>query len=251
MSPGMVSSSVVQMLRDAHHQGRPSWPNFDTITTGAQYRVLHRLCQDWIPPGGRVLDWGAGNGHASIYLSRAGFTATGYSLEAFSYQDLLGSSAYRFVAADPNAPASLPFDDAEFDAVLSVGVLEHVRETGGTESASLRQILRVLRPGGVMICIHFPNAGSWIEAFARLRGVWRHTHRCSRSEALGLFNASGFRVERYGRYGLLPRNRIASIIPRKVCDSVLFSRIYDTADRVGSTLLPWFVQNHFIVARRP
>jgi SAM-dependent methyltransferase len=250
MAYDSVSSSVLQLLRDLHHNGRPSWPNFDTITTGAQYRILHRLCRQWIPGGGRVLDWGAGNGHASIYLSRAGFEATGYSLEPFSFQDLLGANPYRFVAADPLEPVRLPFGDGEFDAVLSVGVLEHVRETGGDESASLREIWRVLRPGGIVICVHLPNARSWIEALARLRGVWGHAYRYRPADALALFHASGFHVERYEHYGALPRNQVARVFPRWLCNSEVFSRSYDAVDSVGAALLPWFVQNHLVVARR-
>ena len=253
MSRDMVSSAVIRLLRDAHHGLRPDWYNFDTITTGAQYRILHRLCRKWIPAGGRVLDWGAGNGHASIYLARSGFDVTGYTLqETFSFGDLLGDAPYRFAAGDASEPVRLPFSDGEFDAVLSVGVLEHVRETGGSERASLREIYRVLVPGGVMICTFLPNAGSWIEAFVRKRGIGDvHKYRYNRDEARQMFQAAGFKVERYGRHGILPRNRLAQVLPRGLCDSEAFSRVYDTLDTAGAALLPWFVQNHFVVARKP
>jgi SAM-dependent methyltransferase len=251
MGKDLVSSAVIRLLRDVQHAGRPSWPNFDTITTGAQYRVLHRLCRQWIAPGGRVLDWGAGTGHASIYLSRAGFDTTGYSLDSCSYADLLGNAPYRFVAAHPSDPVALPFGSGEFDAVLSVGVLEHVRETGGDELASLREIRRVLKPGGVLICVHLPNENSWIEAFARWRGAGGHRYRFTPAEVRRLFGESGFHVERHARYGALPRNQIGRVIPRRLCDSETFSRIYDAADVVGAALMPWFVQNHYVIARSP
>jgi hypothetical protein len=40
----------------------------------------------------------------------------------------------------------LPFPDTCFDAVASVGVLEHVRETGGNELASLARSLACFAP---------------------------------------------------------------------------------------------------------
>jgi SAM-dependent methyltransferase len=251
MAEDTTSGGVIRLLRDAQHGGRPAWPNYDTITTGAQYRILHRLCREWILPGGSVLDWGAGTGHASIYLSRAGFRATGYSFDSFSYRDLLGDAPYRFVRARPNEPIALPFDDGEFDAVLSVGVLEHVRETGGDEGASLREIRRVLRPGGVLICVYLPNKRSWIEAFARWRGAGGHRYRFTGTEIRKLFRESGLHVERMGRYGALPRNQVARVIPRRLCDSQAFSKLYDATDVILAAMIPWFVQNHYVVARCP
>jgi len=252
MAEDRVSSAVIRLLRNAHRGGRPCWPNFDTVTSGAQYRVLHRLCREWLPHEARVLDWGAGTGHASVYLSRAGFSVTGYSLEEFFYRDFIGEQPYRFVAADPNEPVLLPFENGEFDAVVSVGVLEHVRETGGQELGSLQEIYRILRPRGVMLCVHLPNALSWIEAVARRRGRGHvHAYRYRRAEVLRLFGEANFHIERYGRYGALPRNKVGHILPRWLCDSEFFSRLYDMLDRTGSGFLPWFAQNHFIVARRP
>lgn len=251
MAQESTSTQVIRFLRDAHHAGRPAWSNFDTITTGAQYRLLHRLCEEWIARDAHVLDWGAGTGHASTFLSRAGYVTTGYSLDGFSFKDLVESPPYRFVPADPSEPVRLPFGDGEFDAVLSVGVLEHVRETGGNEIGSLREIHRILRPGGIFLCVHLPNAASWIEAFARVRGDSGHAYRYSPRDVREIFGAAGFVIRRYGRYGALPRNRVSRVIPRWLCDSETFSRIYDAADRIGAALIPWFVQNHYIVAQSP
>lgn len=248
--PRAVSRELIQLLRDEHHSGRALWPNFDTITTGAQYRQLHRLCESWLPPGAQILDWGAGTGHASIYLSRAGHRVTGFSFEEFSFEDLLDGLPYRFVPGQSSEPARLPFEDHEFDGALSVGVLEHVRETGGTEAASLSELHRVLRRDGILICVHLPNANSWIEAVARRRtGTHVHLHVYRPPEVVRMFEDAGFTIERFGRYAILPRNQIARIFPRAWCDSAWFRLIYDVADSAGASLLPWLTQNYFVVAR--
>jgi hypothetical protein len=78
-----------------------------------------------------------------------------------------------------------------------------------------------------------------------------HPYRYRRADVLRLFGEANFYIERHGRYGALPRNQVGSFLPRWLCDSELFSRFYDMLDRIGAGLLPWFAQNHFIVARRP
>jgi 2-polyprenyl-3-methyl-5-hydroxy-6-metoxy-1,4-benzoquinol methylase len=46
----------------------------------------------------------------------------------------------------------LPYDSASFDALLSVGVLEHV----ANERASLAEIAQVLKPQGLFFASSFP-----------------------------------------------------------------------------------------------
>jgi hypothetical protein len=131
-----------------------------------RYPLYVRLCDlvpAHVPEGAKVLDWGAGNGHLSFLLAQSGYDATGYSLFPQEFPAWLKEPAYELVVGDPSDPVALPFADESFDAVFSCGVLEHVRETGGDEVASLRKIHRVLQPGGVFIAYHFANRYSWIE----------------------------------------------------------------------------------------
>ncbi len=59
-----------------------------------------------------------------------------------------------------NATAeSLPFDDNSFDAVISVAVLEHVRDL----DVSMNESIRVLKPGG-LLWANLPNYGGIYEA---------------------------------------------------------------------------------------
>jgi SAM-dependent methyltransferase len=55
----------------------------------------------------------------------------------------------------------LPFPDASFDVVYSMSVLEHIEgETG--DSAALRELIRVLKPGGLLV-LSVPFGETYIE----------------------------------------------------------------------------------------
>ncbi len=84
---------------------------------------------------GRVLEIGCGSGRLTDFLNEKGLDATG--LDPYAY----GSNCIRAYAEE------LPFDDGEFDSIVSVKSLHH------TEAPeALREALRVLKKGG-RICI--------------------------------------------------------------------------------------------------
>lgn len=111
----------------------------------------------------RVLDVGAGGGLFSASLAASGFEVVGVDASRPS----LGV-AYRHTVrpGDGGAPSYvagnamlLPFADGSFDAAVCSEVLEHVAAPG----ILVREVARVLRPGGVF-CFDTPNR-SW---FARI-----------------------------------------------------------------------------------
>lgn len=143
--------------------------------------------------------------------------------------------------------STLPFEDSSFDLVLSIGVLEHVRDTGGTEEASLSEIHRVLHPDGTFICYHLPNQRSWIEFVAR-RSDERHSHnqRFNEKEIANLFSRAKLQIHRIQRYGLLPRNE-ASRLPGSSTTRV--ADTFDAIDRVLERLIPLLAQNFIVLAK--
>lgn len=105
---------------------------------------------------GDILEVGCGA--ANILLSRPDLQAR-YSGCDFS-MSLLDRNRSRFPGAHFSAlesPATLPFDEAAFDAVFSVYVLEHTLQP----AAFLDECVRVLRPGGIFIvrCPHYLGRG--------------------------------------------------------------------------------------------
>ena len=89
---------------------------------------------------------------------------------------------------DANFPA------AEFDAVTLWDVLEHLHDPAG----SLREIHRVLKPGGVIV-IRVPNVASWDASwFGAAWAGWdapRHLYVFSPNTLEKMLAASGFQVE--------------------------------------------------------
>lgn len=101
-----------------------------------------------VPPG-RALDLGAGQGALSQALKLRGFEVTAADINTGQFR----AAGVRCAKLDLNRP--LPFPDRGFDLVMAVEVLEHLE----SPRAFLREIFRVLRPGGLAV-ISTPNITS-------------------------------------------------------------------------------------------
>jgi SAM-dependent methyltransferase len=235
----------------AQHQAGTELIAFRSLVGAHQYRDLYALFCRYVPAGARVLDWGVGNGHFSYYLVRHGYQATGFSLTACTLPVWFPGEAYRLVQGDPRDPVHLPFPDQSFTAVASVGVLEHVRETGGDELSSLREIRRVLLPGGWFVCYHLPNHYSAVEAVARwVPHKYYHRYRFTRRQVRRLLQEAELELIDTHRYGFLPRN-IWQRAPHWLRNAPLMARLWDACDTLCATVLAPVCQNHALVARRP
>ena len=101
--------------------------------------------------GRDVLDLGCNNGYGTNYLRTTAKSVIGVDVSPTALSD----AAIRFPGLDLRLydGGALPFSDAQFDTVVSLQVIEHVPDTG----RYLREIGRVLRPGGIAI-FSTPNA---------------------------------------------------------------------------------------------
>jgi SAM-dependent methyltransferase len=244
-------SAILAELASLARGGAPEMLQFGSLAAAHQYRALYAHWRRHVPANAQVLDWGAGNGHFSYFLARAGYRATAFSFMPFLFESWLPPGPFEFVAGSEREPVRLPFADASFDAVASIGVLEHVRETGGNEPGSLAEIARVLRPGGVLVCWHFPNQWSWIDLFARqLPGKHRHLYRYTRGRVRELVAGAGLELIETSRYGVLPRNTLHRWLgPAR--DARWTAELWDALDAVLSVPFNAIAQNHWFVARRP
>jgi len=250
MSSRTQDELILAELAALARRGEPDLLQFGSLAAAYQYRRLYRIWRRFVPAGAGVLDWGAGNGHFSYFLSRNGHRVTGYSFQTFTYEKWLADPTYRFVPGDEREPVALPFGDSSFDAVASIGVLEHVRETGGDEAKSLGEIARVLRPGGTLVTFHFPNRDSWIDLAAkRVPGKHHHLYRYTRGEIERLVRGAALELLETGRYGLLPRNSLHRVLgPWR--DTRWSAEVWDRLDAMLSVVASPIVQNHYFVARK-
>jgi SAM-dependent methyltransferase len=103
----------------------------------------------FLPPSGRVLDFGAGDGYQALRLQELGFEVDAVDLQSSSHLEK------RVFPVRDYDGATLPFPDARFDVVMSSNVLEHVHDL----SRAISELARVLKPDGLML--HILPSASW------------------------------------------------------------------------------------------
>lgn len=223
---------------------------FKSLVSAYQYKYLYDLLLRYVEIGQKVLDWGCGNGHCSYLLLQLGYQASGFAFSSCPSLKRLQSSDYHFTQGNDNEPVTLPYGNSTFDAVLSVGVLEHVRETGGNELDSLKECLRILNLGGYFICYHLPNKFSWIEVIADLiPHKFHHQYRYTPEIIDDLCKKSGLDVLELRAYGFLPRNWLGNL-PPKISNSTQLTNLYNTIDNMLSRVFSGLCQNYWFVARK-
>jgi SAM-dependent methyltransferase len=146
-----------------------------------------------LPPCDRALDLGCGDGRVTAEL-RCG-EITGADVSAVALERARGRLAdATFVRLVPDEP--IPLDDSEFDLVLCVHTVEHVRDV----QLLLSEIRRVLRPGGT-VALATPAHGRLTGLAVAARGFDRtfdpmspHLRFFSRRSLARTLHAMGFEI---------------------------------------------------------
>jgi SAM-dependent methyltransferase len=143
---------------------------------GIDIYLFDQLLRGRIPAGLTVLDAGCGRGRNLVYFLRAGYRVLGADADSAAV------AAVRRLAAKlaPQSPAdafrvepveAMSFPDAVADVVISSAVLHFARDEAHFW-AMLREMWRVLQPGGMLFCRVAGLAGQ--EEAARALGGRRY-----------------------------------------------------------------------------
>lgn len=104
------------------------------------------IVREHVLPGGLVLESGCGLGRYVRYLSDRGWPCIGLEMSGETVSAV--KSVWPDLAIVQGDVACSPFPDCAFDAVISLGVVEHFVEGPGR---ALRELHRVLKPNGTAV----------------------------------------------------------------------------------------------------
>ncbi len=168
-------------LLDPRDPQRPRWLALELDQIVRNRSIATEVSDFARLDGAEALDVGCQLGALPVALAERGARVTGVDVDdglldgARRRCDCYGAAA-TFVKAKAEA---LPFEDARFDVVTFVDVIEHVDDA----RAAVRELARVLRPGGVLYLFgpnRFSPANLRSDPHYRLAGVSALPHDLGR-----------------------------------------------------------------------
>lgn len=163
--------------------------------TGRDLERLSARLADF--PHATVLDMGCGAGHASFIAAARVRSVVAYDLSS-QMLDVVASAAQTRgitnLSTSQGYAEILPFEEATFDVVISRYSAHHWHDVG----KALREVKRVLKPGGVVIFMDILSPGHpvldiWLQTIEALRDT-SHVRDYASGEWLRMFNEAGLAI---------------------------------------------------------
>ena len=129
-----------------------------------EFLTTMRYIGQYIKPGDRVLEVGAGTGRYSHALARQGYTVDaveliGHNIDVFQNDTQPGEN---ISITQGNALDLSAFSDNTYDITLLLGPLYHLY-TKEDKRQALREAIRVTRPGGVLFAAYVISDGCLLD----------------------------------------------------------------------------------------
>ncbi|WP_058912026.1 class I SAM-dependent methyltransferase [Entomohabitans teleogrylli] len=170
-----------------------------TSQVHAAGRDLERLGEYLAPyANARLLDMGCGAGHASFTAAPRVAEVVAYDLSAQMLEVVTSAAREKGlhnIATRQGYAEALPFGGEEFDIVISRYSAHHWHDVG----QALREVRRVLKPGGVFILMDVMSPGHvlrdiWLQTVEALRDT-SHVRDYSAAQWGAFFNDAGLAIE--------------------------------------------------------
>ena len=110
--------------------------------------ITHLFERFKMKPGMKILEPGCGRGEFLRVFKGLGMNAVGLDRSEES-RELLGEDSIELAVCDVEADTGLPFPNNSFDVIYNKSFMEHLNHP----DIFLREAYRVLKPGGMMLCL--------------------------------------------------------------------------------------------------
>ncbi len=168
-----------------------------------------------LEPGESVLDVGCGTGTLALAAKRhVGPTGAVYGIDASPEMLARANKKARKGGVDvifKNASAqTLPFPDAQFDAVLTTVMLHHLPRKARQQCAC--EMRRVLRPGGRVVAVDFAGAAQG------QKRLFSHFHRHGHvdlRDIIAVISEAGLNIVESGAVGMNDLQFVLATAPCK------------------------------------
>lgn len=160
-----------------------------------------------IQAGSRLLELGPGRGEVLSGFRRLGIDCFG--ADASQYAGSL-CPGIPIAVVDLDA-TGLPFEDDSFDVIFSKSLFEHLQDP----LATMREAIRVLKPGGEVICM----VPDWESNYKIYFDDFTHRTPFTRFALSDLLKIAGFEhtnVEKFRQLPIVWRSRTAKVVSRTV-----------------------------------
>ena len=171
-------------------------PIYDPLSTLLGVERVHRrlLEQADVQPGSRILEVGCGTGNLAVLAKRlipaAEVTGIDPDPKALARARRKAQRRGVLVRFDLAYAEQLPFPDASFDRVLSALMLHHLGSQA--KVPALREVRRVLKPGGSLHLADFDDGGHARGVHAVLAAILHGHHgSATPSPVPGLMREAG------------------------------------------------------------